>query len=234
MRAGCGQAESAGHGQAAGRPSAQAAGRPRRTISAGAPESSVRPVPSSLLSTPSKGLMVSREAKRVPGGLTLTEWTCLSVTQGVSGWWGRQYPFPSMSSHSDHDSIRPPLTWPSPEGLLGELPSPPPPAGRGWSMPADNRRSGGPSSPSRLGSEEDKWVCPNRETEAENQGPETHLIGHLESPRTPLLAYRAPQKSGLWGKRRARLIQIKWLGTTDAAAPFYLRPRYRVWKHLLI
>lgn len=71
-------------GQAAARPWA-GCGQATAVFSPGVLKSSVQPVLSSLLSTPSKGLMVSREAKCVPSGLTLTEWTCLSVTRGVAG-----------------------------------------------------------------------------------------------------------------------------------------------------
>lgn len=49
-----------------------------RAVGADTLESSVQPVLSGLLSTPSRGLMVSGGAECVPGGLTLTEWTCLS------------------------------------------------------------------------------------------------------------------------------------------------------------
>lgn len=100
------------------------------------------PVLLGLSATPSKGLMVSREAKCVPCDLTLTEWTCLSVTEGVSGWFGRQYPFPSMSSHSAHDSI--PLPWhgrapPAGAALASGRPR------EGRSMPPDSGTQPAPS-----------------------------------------------------------------------------------------
>lgn len=104
------------------------------------PRVGVQLVPSSLSSTPSKGLMVSRGAKCVPRDLTLTEWTGLSVTEGVSEWFGRQYPFPSISRHLGHDSIQlctdtaRPRSAPGGPGLTSETSS-----RQGWSMPSDNK-----------------------------------------------------------------------------------------------
>lgn len=81
-----------------------------------------------------------RGVECVPSDLTLTEWTGLSVTEGVSEWSGRQYPFPSVSRHSGHDWMQlcrdtaQPRSAPGGPGLTSETSRQ-----HGWSMPSDNK-----------------------------------------------------------------------------------------------
>lgn len=140
-----------------------------------------------------------RGAKCVPWDLTLTEWTGLSVTEGVSEWFGRQYPFPSISRHLGHDSIQlctdtaQPRSAPGGRGLTSETSRQ-----RGWSMPSDNKWNNhlfshpstslhlpSPSLSDQLENDKDKWFYLNigsdTEKRQEEWGEPPSLSGVLDS-----------------------------------------------------